>query len=205
MHIQNYWTNKGHQYGLCYVNPTSSLKYVNIPKCASTWTRQVFESLGWHMDIYRDHQSIRDLDSIVVLRDPVDRWLSGVCEYFTLYHPDIDTRQFNTAFFELLTDRVAFDDHTDKQVYFIDDLDLGKCKFFMCDGGYRDKFSAYMTSLGVSNTYNQIDYKHTTSASPLRAKFKKIFEPVLHDSKYMNRIKAYYAEDYELIEKYGTR
>lgn len=203
MLFRQYWLDKGHEFGLCLTN--QRVKYVNIPKCASSWTKQVLlRSNMFRWANYYDDPEAKVNHSLIVLRDPVDRWLSGVCEYFAVHLPNINTTQFNSAFYDLLIDQTTVDDHTEKQVYFIDGIDFSNCTFFKCDNTY----SELLHSRFKDANWFMLDPVHVTSADPLRSKFKKIFQPLLENSKYINHIKHHYKEDYDLIQSiqfYGTR
>jgi hypothetical protein len=182
------------------------LMYVNIPKNASSWTKPALQNLGWefynyHMDhLYHKH-------SIVVLRDPVERWLTGVCEYFTLYHRGIGLKDATKPFYDLLIDQVTLDDHTEKQIYFIDGLNPSKVTFFYCDKNYKYNLSNFITQQGYTNNFNDLKYIHTTEESPERKGFIEFFKPLLDNGVYVDKIKQHYKLDYQLINQvkfYGT-
>jgi GNAT superfamily N-acetyltransferase len=204
--FQQQWNLKGHVFGTCMSKPNSDLMYINVPKNASSWTKPNLEELGW--EFYNYHKDdIKDRHSIIVLRDPIDRWLSGICEYFTLYHPDANLDNVGKEFWDVVIDRVVFDDHTEKQVYFVEDLDFTNATFFMCDATYRIFLEQFLRARGIGNTYSRYAYRHTTEESDIRKKFKKYFKPLIENSKYCEHIKKYYAFDYDLISSvkfYGT-
>jgi hypothetical protein len=196
--LRQQWDLKGHEFGTCMSQPDNDLMYVNIPKNASSWTKPNLDSLGW--EFYNYHtDDIKHKHSIVVLRDPVDRWLSGICEYFALYHEDADLDSVGKIFWDLVVDRVVFDDHTEKQVYFIQELDLDNATFFICDQTYRIFFQEFLRNRGIRNAFSTYEYKHTTAESSIRKKFKSYFQPLLENKKYHEHIKRYYAFDYDLI------
>lgn len=206
MIFHHHWEPKGHTFGTCMSHNDSTLMYVNIPKNASSWTKPNLKDFGWEFYNYHtDHMYHKH--AIVVLRDPVERWLSGVAEYFALYHRNIDTTQINQAFIDLVMDQITLDDHTEKQVYFIDGLDPGRCTFFMCDHDYRLLFCQFLANQGIDNTgkYKKYKYQHTTEdredGDTARSKFKEIFQPIISEPKYLNKVKQHYKLDYELISK----
>ena len=197
--LLNRLDHKGHTFGACMTTLEQNLMYVQIPKNASSWTKLNLKELDWsNFNYHYDH--LYKKHALVVLRDPVDRWLSGICEYFALYHQDINTDQFNTSFYDLLMEQLVFDDHTEQQHYFIEGLSYDKITFFLCDHNYRSNFSNFLKEQGFDNKYHCYDYQHATKDDVLRSKFKKIFEPLLQESKYINKIKHHYQKDYELIE-----
>ena len=177
----------------------TNLMYVNIPKNASSWTKPNLKDWGWenynyHTDnLYHKH-------ALVVLRDPIERWLSGIAEYMYLYHKNLDTAHFSNCFFDLVFDRIAFDDHTEQQVLFIEGLNLDNCTFFWCGPKYRESFSHFLTSHGMPNRYFNYAYQHVTEDDPIRKKFKQIFKQVLEkNSKYITNLDCFFSKDYKLI------
>jgi CMP-N-acetylneuraminic acid synthetase len=97
-------------------------------------------------------------------------------------------------------DRIAFDDHTDQQVLFIEELDLDNCTFFWCGPQYRELFSHFLNSRGMSNRYVNYNYQHVTEDDPDRNKFKQIFKQVLEkNSKYITNLDNFFSKDYKLI------
>lgn len=196
--LLNRLDSRGHTFGACMTTLDSDLMYVQIPKNASSWTKPNLLDFGWadfnyHYDhLYKKH-------ALVVLRDPVERWLSGVCEYFALYQSDINTNNFNKTFYDFLIDQTVLDDHTEQQHYFIDGLSYSNITFFLCNKDYRVHFSNFFRQRGLDNKYYKYDFQHTTVNNYTRSKFKKIFEPLLLESKYLNKIKDFYKKDYELM------
>jgi hypothetical protein len=207
MSFNNYWKSKGHVFGECMTAANTDLMYIHIPKNASSWTKPNLQDWGW--EFYNYHTD--DLSAktpMVVLRDPVDRWVSGIAEYLYLYHKNIDFIFAGRPFFDLVFDRIAFDDHTEKQVYFLEDIDLSRCVFFKFGPNYREQFSQYLNSQGMTNRYSNYEPQHVSENSPERKRFKEIFQEQLKNSKYINQVQEYFKEDYQLIEQiqfYGTR
>ena len=198
------WASKGHIQGECMSHWDSPYMYVYIPKNASSWTKPNLQDHGWEFYNYKTDQL--DKHALVVLRDPVDRWLSGIAECMTLYHPTFDFRDPESV--ELVFDRVTFDDHTERQVYFLDGLDTSNTTFFWCDESYRQKFSHFMAENYGPNKYDRYEYQHVSENSPERKKFKRIFrEAIEKNSKYLDQLRSYFDQDYKLIERvkfYGT-
>lgn len=190
--------HKGHTFGACMTTLDENLMYVQIPKNASSWTKPNLKDLNW-TDFNYHYDNFYKKHAMVVLRDPVDRWLSGICEYFTLYHNDINVDEFNQSFYDLIMDQVALDDHTERQYLFIEGLSYKNITFFLCDNNYRIDFSNFLKHQGFDNKYNRYEYQHTTAGSDIRSKFKKIFETLLSESKYLDKVKNFYQKDYELI------
>jgi len=201
----NEWKHKGHIYGECMSKKDIDLMYVYIPKNASSWTKPNLKDWGWEFYNYR----LDNLDkhSLVILRDPVDRWLSGIAEYLTLYYPNMQVPFNETT--ELIFDRITFDDHTESQVKFLVGLDTDNCTFMWCNQDYRNNFSQFVSTHLGDNKYYKYDYQHVSDDCLTRRRFKNIFKTLLdQEPKYLQHIKNYFEEDYRLIEQvqfYGSR
>jgi hypothetical protein len=198
---------RGHLFGTCWTADNTDLMYVNIPKNASSWTKPNLMSLGWNEHNYLK-ENLHHKHAIIVLRDPLIRWLSGVSEYFSLHNANVDLPGAGKAFFELVLDLVTLDDHTERQVYFIDGLDPGNCTYFYCDNNYSSMFGHFLNSKGMRNRFSEYNRQHTTEQSEIRSEITKFFTPMLDNPNYVNHIKNHYKLDYKLINTvkfYGHR
>ena len=194
------WQHKGHCYGECMSHPNTDLMYVYIPKNASSWTKPNLRDWGWQF--YNYHTDQLDKIAIVVLRDPVARWLSGIAEYFALYQNTTNDLVDNKSLQHIIFDRITFDDHTEKQVKFVQGLDTSKCIFLWCDDDYRKNFSQLVAEHVGANRYDQYDFQHVSEQNHDRKHFKEIFKQLLdQEPKYLERVKQHFANDYKLIEQ----
>jgi hypothetical protein len=193
----NEWQHKGHVYGECMSCPDSDLMYVYIPKNASSWTKPNLRDWGW--EFYNYHTDGLNKTAIVVLRDPVERWLSGIAEYFALYQNKVS---HNESLQSIIFDRITFDDHTEKQVKFIQGLDTDRCIFLWCDDRYRINFSNLVREHLGDNQYNNYEYQHVSEQDRDRKHLKEIFKQLLYQKpEYLERVKQHFANDYKLIEQ----
>ena len=195
-----YYKTKDHIFGECMSKPDSDLMYVHIPKNASSWTKP--NLLDWEWEFYNYHtDNLYHKHALIVLRDPVDRWLSGIAEYMYLKHRDLDLAKISNAMLDLIFERIAFDDHTEQQILFLQNLDLNRCTFFWCDETYRGKFSKYLEQTNMPNKYYKYNYQHVTAQEPVRNNFKKFFTHTINNnSKYLKQLQWYFSKDYKLIE-----
>jgi hypothetical protein len=207
MSFLEYYQSKGHTFGECMSKSDSDLMYINIPKNASSWTKPNLFDFDW--EIYNYHtDNLYHKTAMIVLRDPVERWASGIAEYLYLYHRDWTDQAFTAELLDLIFDKIAFDDHTEKQVYFIEGLDLSRCVFFWFDDNYRKNFSNFLIENQMPNRYWNYEKQHVSNNEPIRKKFKEIFVEALENSKYLHQIQQYFKQDYDLINSvkfYGPR
>lgn len=194
-----YYKNRGHVFGECMSRPDTDLMYVHIPKNASSWTKPNLKDWGW--ELYNYHtDNLYHKHALVVLRDPVERWLSGIAEYMYLYHRTLDTAHFSNCLFDLVFDKIAFDDHTEQQILFLEKLNLNNCTFFWCGPQYRKFFGKFLNDQGMPNSYHNYEYQHVTENDASRKKFKQIFKQTLNkNSKYIQNLNWYFTKDYNLI------
>lgn len=189
-----YYKNRGHVFGECMSKSDTDLMYINIPKNASSWTKPNLKDWGW--EFYNYHtDNLYNKHALVVLRDPVERWISGIAEYMTLYYADSDP----TKWFDLIFDRVAFDDHTESQVLFLQGINLSNCTFFLCDENFKSNFSDFLNKHDMPNSYHRYENQHVTANSPERTRFKNIFTEALKNSKYNQKVEWYFEKDYKLL------
>ena len=124
--VRNHWQNyhQDHNFGTCWTNGTN-IAYINIPKCATSITKAVFQ--GVQKNYITDDLS--DYRFLVALRDPYQRWLSGVVEWITRY--DIvnikNTDVFHQhEFVKFLLNARSLDSHAEHQVHYIAGIDPTK-------------------------------------------------------------------------------
>jgi hypothetical protein len=177
--------------------------YVYIPKNASSWTKPNLKDWGW--EFYNYHTDGLQKHAMIVLRDPIERWLSGIAEYLTLYHPAIHVEP---NLLDLIFDRISFDDHTERQVNFIHGLDTDCCTFFRCDEHYREDFSTFLDEHDMPNRYHRYEPQHVSKTSTTRDRFKNIFTREIENPKYLQAVKEHFSADYQLMDSvkfYGSR
>ena len=110
----NKWSHKGHELGQCIASPNNKMALVQIPKNASSYWKTWLGMQGWKPKLY--NQLSNETVYFTVLRDPVDRWLSGIAEYFVTYHSNHKPNKFIA---DLVQDIIVVDDHTETQSYFL--------------------------------------------------------------------------------------
>jgi hypothetical protein len=190
------WAHLGHHLGECWVN-NRSYTYINIPKNASSYLKACLmgSRTSW---VYHDH-FIETQQNLVILRDPVDRWCSGMAQ--SLFNSGKESSD------DTIFKSITFDDHTELQTYFLQDIDLTKTIFFLVDDHLTKNLTDWaeenrnvITTKNIS-AYNASRYDH-------RDKLKKRFlDAVANYPEYMLKLKKHFEADYKLIESvkfYGT-
>lgn len=191
------WQHKGHVYGECMSHPDSDLMYIHIPKNASSWTKPNLKDFEWQFYNYHTDSAMSDKTAIVVLRDPVQRWISGMAEYLSLYHSHFIMHDLDAM--DLIFDRVCFDDHTERQINFLHGIDTSRCIFLRCDHDYRTNFAQLLRDHGMPNTYQNYEPQHVSDHDQLRRKFRNIMSREIVNPAHLRSVQAYFEIDYELI------
>ena len=150
----------GHQYGAAWLNYNhfthQSYVYINIPKNASSWMKQVFTNGGccFRYDYIqrtaedcphpmRDAALAAPLTYVVILRDVVDRWISGIAQaQFGLRKSG--ARHWRNRGLRSILDETVLDEHTEPQVSFIQGIDLDRTTWIDFHDGLTDTVWAWI-------------------------------------------------------------
>lgn len=205
----DYWYYKGHQYSECHYNEKLKNIYINIPKNASTNIRTAIKDKGFNGVNLIQSKSFPVYDSaVVVLRDPIKRWISGISTYLVLYHMQIknssedfikDLQNNGKWFFELLFEKVSFNDHTEKQTYFLKPFSLSNAFYFYAEDVDVLEFRLTHYYLGEGL---KIEFDPARRNSNKENPIHEFFTEFLFDSKnakYKEKLLQHYKEDLELI------
>ena len=105
------------------VDPTLKYAWINIPKNGSSFIQQVLDDNAWNNvpeDLISSIAESPSVKKIVVLRDPVERWISGFAQCMS------DTGSLkildlldNDMFIKTIRMNPVYDDHTEYQHRFI--------------------------------------------------------------------------------------
>jgi hypothetical protein len=174
--------------------------YLNIPKNASTYLTNLFESNGWQ---HSNTSSESITSAIVVIRDPVDRWISGFATYAASwllgegYGSDHFREDYTPLVQRLIFDQIVFDDHTTEQVKYIEQLKDIPTTYFKLnyDLGFNLE-SFFDCKLGLNNPLpaNISEDNYDTKMIAKHMRYRVEQDPALR-AKIIERYKA----DYDLI------
>jgi hypothetical protein len=166
---------KGYSYGSGLLSPDKSQFIVNIPKNASSYILDWSCKQGWNTaEICNSPDQAQVKEIIVVLRDPLQRWISGMGQYVTSYILNVtgayswDTgpgphdqqitgdefvAQYNQVVERLLFDNISrHDDHVWPQIEFFENLLPGVPRtYFYLDQDFDSKIANYLKFNSVLN------------------------------------------------------
>lgn len=179
--------------------------YLNIPKNASTFLSNVFRENGW------DHYSLTDYHKrevkrcIVVMRDPIDRWISGFATYTTSwllgegYGSDHFVEDYNELTERMIFDTLVFDDHTTPQWAFINQLfEQEDVTFFKLNDNLMNQLSQFT---GQQLVINAVDDNNSENNYDQRQISKFMRQRIDNDPSLKARIIEVYQEDFLLLNQ----
>jgi|688.fasta_scaffold00178_10 hypothetical protein len=214
--------DRGFSYGSGTLSPDLSQFIVNIPKNASSYMLDWARRHQWMTAVADDH-SDTITEMIVILRDPLDRWVSGIVQYLNTYilspqgpngpvFPDepysphnwpMDAVQwidgYNQTTERLIFDVVnRFDDHVWSQHEFVEDLlPAVKRKYFLLDRNFDAAIADY---LGFA-PYSDLDSNSAGNNANMRLLQKFFVDRLQQRPDLAQRVIKAYAKDYELIAR----
>ena len=198
-----------HAYGSCVVH--TGYVYVPIPKCASTWMKHAFgkqrANFETDLDFPRDHA-----EYVVVLRDPVDRWISGLAQHHTGNAADWHLHYRNLGW-DHVFDQVVFDNHTEPQSSFVCNINFDRVTWFRFGADLDKDFRHWCQ--GRFEPRPQSSNKEDSQVNALLGRpalvpgrtlsgaemLEEIRQVVQDNPKYQQRLREFYHKDYKL---YGS-
>ena len=188
-------------------DPFNKLFYLAIPKNASTMIRDELLKMGWFHELLDEHPVVEsDQKIIVVLRDPAQRWISGITEFLVLYYPEFD--QLSEDMLHLICTHITFDDHTEKQIYFLNSLITSRCVFFRFSPDLGREIAHFLETRKIKNNFAEAPVVYSAASSDQHMHFKnQITQFLQKNPKYLAGIMKHYKDDYDFIRQvqfYGT-
>ena len=211
-----------HAYGSCRMitdrDHDVDWVFVNIPKNASSWMIRAFGR--GREDNFLNTPSARRRQYLAVLRDPVDRWVSGFAQ------AQVGTAPWHSAHYHQLGwpqvfAQIVFDNHTEPQVSFLHGLDTGDVTWFRFGPDLAQDLRAWSQDripldlqprdFGQDNDYNISDYaqapwfNHPRDAArsqqglTARDIQRQARDVLQQEPKYVAALKTFYHRDIDLM------
>lgn len=187
-----------HNMGSFLTSDECEYGYIPISKNASKITRRyVSTKLGWSWKYAKGHfNNTEDKKFIVILRNPVDRWISGITEHIVRFYGFMDVK--NIDFF---INKKILDEHTEPQTSFLEGLDLSKCVFFKLNASLLenlDDFAKHNVK-GYKDVPKVSDITHVDSKKELKNQMKIRIRNLLQEKNCTDLIAQFYMKDCELF------
>lgn len=189
------------------LDPTDKFYIHYIPKNASSYIRSVIAHDNWQEIISLDYLYTERYprESLCFIRDPVDRWISGITEF--LFEAFRDLRVIENhweAIIRIISLNPVMDSHTENQAGFLQGMDLDQFNFIYIKDFDTTKKSliSWQDLLGLNFTgIDKVTQANTSSQNPKKKQINDFLRSVLNDNKNLeDTIKEYYAIDYKLID-----
>ena len=104
------------------VDPTLKYAWINIPKNGSSFIQKALDDNAWndvHDDLISSIAESPSVKKLVILRDPVERWISGFAQCMSDRNINILDLLDNSKFINTIMLNPVYDDHTEYQHRFI--------------------------------------------------------------------------------------
>lgn len=200
------------------INPGKDYVYIPIYKNASIYGDKFFSHKGWDrksiFTLEEYHSNLINKKIIVFLRDPVERWFSGVAQYFYEKEKRNENSIFTFTEDQLIDifSGVRLDHHTEPQTAWLLGLDLGKITFFnLNDENFPSKLTGWINTHsnnklrlpGIKHLIfkTQIVQYNTSTSSSLKKRLTK--ELKIYAEAYpqkLDAVKHFYRSDMKLYK-----
>ena len=193
-------------FGTCYTKDDSLPMWIPIEKNATKVVRSMLAPQGFYECNYHELKKYT-VPTMIILRDPVERWISGLVEYLLLVYLDTTQSLNNLERHNITVDRVfdqiAFDAHTFPQSWFLQGLG-SQCEYILFDETKKSQLietvSKYFTQKGIAHNWNISDYRHHDATSDQKRQLTEFYKQLLDNNPdLLLKVKNFYAQDYELI------
>ena len=193
-------------YGSGFISPDATKFYVNIPKNASTFTSSWLMASDWSSTTVgnRGINWNKIDDMIVIMRDPVDRWISGISQYIKGHILGSDSPETFILSYTELTEKFIennldiFDDHVWPQHCFFENIlpDIERKYMYICPNFEETMKKELNLMWPIPNTVYYNKSEDDDDLRKLKAFFK---ERVKVNNNLHNAIKNIYKKDYNII------
>lgn len=212
---------RGFGHGSGMLSPDGKMFIVNIPKNASSYIHDWAQHHGWCAALAQNCSSVERL--YVMLRDPLERWISGMAQYIKTYilsvqgpngpvlpHESTSVQdytmsapmfvgQYNDLIERLIIDNAArFDDHVWPQNEIIKDVLPGVDRhFFLVDQNLDQKLR------GTLGWRDMPDLDRNSGATDADTHLLQQFlqQRLATRPELSARIRRHYQKDYDLMQK----
>ncbi len=185
--------------------------YIPILKNASTWGKHIFVNYLGFEQADKIFQPDPDKKYILFLRDPVDRWISGVIEYIQILKLETETAdcladdcELDPLHLALMCTIIRFDAHTVRQIDYIREFypklpQQNVTWFDVGDENFSENVTGFLyESFGVQLPTDKIN---TRNYNPFKQHIEKqIVNFLNHNPRYRKKIEFYFERDREFIK-----
>lgn len=181
--------------GNCLYNHPQRKMWVDVPKCASKSISKSLMNIQWLSGNYVE-DNIYDYNSVVVVRDVLDRWKGSTLEicYHHIQYNYYDLSNFESWFYDKdWKNFVVLNDIHHYEISFFT-KGLQNIDYVAMDDKFEERLKQKLgiTSLSSVNRTKDNEYK---------VKVKQYVDDLLSDDAFVNKIYEYYKTDQDTFEK----
>jgi len=173
-----------------FESPCRQMGFVTINKCCSRSIIKWCKDTNWLA--VNTHLDDNKRKYLVILRDPIDRWISGFSTYLSIN--DIDLKTIDQKYWKIFKDVVVFDSHTLPQYKHLISIKLKNI--------VADDFNSLKdgnTSKFIRSRGYETEIPHLGSTNDNEAKIKIFLKNMIdEDLVFKNRLYKVYEQDYWL-------
>jgi len=179
--------------------------FIPIPKNSSTYVESFFDiALGAKtFENFRYGKPLNGKKTIVVLRDPLDRWISGMTEHFCTRHRAINDISNRDLLWSYITNQISLDEHTEIQSRFLESANTDELTFFKQGPDLELSICLFVRNELKINDDAWINKKYLINynrSSWTKDTIKNYLSTVIDsDLELVESIKKFYKHDYDLI------
>jgi hypothetical protein len=201
------FNGEAYQFGRCLADQDWRLAYVPIEKNVTRVIRSMITPMGFKESDFLSSAKT-PATSLIVLRDPVQRWISGLVEYLLRVYLDWINTQNNMTRQNITTqkalEQIVFDLHTCPQHRFLEGL-TGPRQYIWFDQDQKPELitslAKYFNEQGVSNEWTPDKFLPANElVSQQKRELTQLYQGILKQPDMLQRIKNFYSKDYELID-----
>ena len=190
------------------IDPSLRYAWIDIPKCASSFIQKVLYDNNWTatcdpvlMDGIKCAPSVKKL---VVLRDPIDRWVSGFSECFSTDKQILDLLDNRAFWRSIFYKNPVFDDHTEYQHRFVGNA-VNVEYIYLNSSASAQKFyatlAAWIRKAGYSADFDRwIDPVNPKTNDQVKLDINNKLRILLKDENIFHNLKTIHSKDYALLE-----
>jgi len=206
--IQRLTENTFHDgYIWAYGNSNSSYCYVPIPKNAHNWGKRFFQNYANFNPLPLAEANNPRKRYIVFLRDPIEKWISGITQWFFMNHVGSETYTLDNTMITLLASLVKIDTHTEHQLHFLQGIPPSRCVFFNIDDPLFENNLKYFSHQVLRCRFPKNDLEKLNTAEENSFKKDMIVQlrKALETNDYLKkRVTEYYSKDISFINACKT-
>lgn len=189
------------------LSPTLDCIWINIPKNGSSFVQKVLQDTGWRLPHPDSHDGLlrSNIRKFFILRNPVERFISGFAECF-IDDPSMLDLLDNPTFLRVLARNPVYDGHTTQQHLFIPDTSNSE-HIYLGSGRPPQRFFFNVQEWVRENggqadcgTWNDAVNPRHNDDNKLAIN-TKLREIIRNDKKFEESIVDFYSQDSDLLTK----